>query len=207
MMLRWRIWLTARASAMKRETICGFDRVLPVEHLDGGRLADERVHGAVDGAEPALAQLRLDPVFADHRPRREVRVARGQEIVGDQELPVLRTRGHVLRELFRAGGTRGHRSIESTPHGSARAIADEPAARSRRCMKKCFLDVQKRRDRTARDASVDYRAIMAGPKRMTKPSCSPTLGRSSRSSTWMAPSNAPPKAMPPLESTATDQPS
>ena len=25
MMLRLRIWLTARASAMKRETICGFD--------------------------------------------------------------------------------------------------------------------------------------------------------------------------------------
>ena len=65
MMLRWRIWLTARASATNRDTISGSAEYCAVEHLDRGQLADQRVGGAEDRAEAALADLLLDEVLAD----------------------------------------------------------------------------------------------------------------------------------------------
>ena len=65
MMLRWRIWLTARASATKRETICRVGRVLLVEHLDGDALADERVldraYTVPKAPAPSLPSMRYSP--------------------------------------------------------------------------------------------------------------------------------------------------
>ena len=72
MMLRWRIWLTARASAMKRETICGSTSTGGARTLIATLLADERVDRAIHRAEAALAELRLDPVLADDGTRREL---------------------------------------------------------------------------------------------------------------------------------------
>ena len=76
MMLRWRIWLTARASAMKRDTISGSTENWRLEHLDRDALADQRVDAPVDGAEAALPELALDPVLADLLARLEVAVNR-----------------------------------------------------------------------------------------------------------------------------------
>src|SRR5437762_2167675 len=47
-------------------------RVLPVQHLDGDLLADERMGRLEDHAEAALAELTLDDEFAHERARLEL---------------------------------------------------------------------------------------------------------------------------------------
>lgn len=82
-------------------------RILPVEHLDRGRLADDRVHRAVHGAEPADAEQPLDDVLADLG-------AGGQPLFalfGDERLPVERARARALLVARVAAGA-GEHAIE-----------------------------------------------------------------------------------------------
>jgi hypothetical protein len=59
-----RIWLTARASAMNRDTISGSAESLRDNTLMAICLRDQRLHCAIDGAKAALAQLGFDPTYS-----------------------------------------------------------------------------------------------------------------------------------------------
>ena len=64
-MFGWPIWLTARASWMKRSTVIAGRADLGPQDLDRGALADHRVRRAVDHAHAAVAELAVDDVAAD----------------------------------------------------------------------------------------------------------------------------------------------
>ena len=89
MMLRCRIWFTAFASAMKRETMVGLLECVRCSVFQRSPLPDDRVHRGVHRAEGPFSNLPLDLVLADDVTRREVLVEVRDGRVRDQRLTVV----------------------------------------------------------------------------------------------------------------------
>src|SRR5262245_56788439 len=129
MMLRFRIWLTARASATKRETICGFDEYCLLRTLIAAVLPMSGWTARYTAPKP-LPQLALDAVLADGLPHREIALGRdlavreeGHAVCGADHRAVGiagqagRTGRHEVRACARDGtrrqSTRGVRAYPS----------------------------------------------------------------------------------------------
>ena len=131
MMLRWRIWFTARASAMNRETASGSGEA-PVQDLDGDPLADQRVLARIDVAErpePIFRSMRYSPTIMPGS-----RASSFREKIGRHERRVVRRAyAHVVLVAFAALRTHTHTERDLTGHRRSLATPSMHPRENRPC--------------------------------------------------------------------------